>query len=468
MFSEYIDGYKDFIVSKTCELIRIPSVFDVCDDFCLPFGKGVNDSLLFMLDLASSLGFRTKNVDGYCGFVEFGSGDDLVGIVGHLDVVPAGSGWSFPPFSGTVSDGAIFGRGAVDDKGPVIASLVAMKAVMDNCTINKRVRLILGLNEENDWKCIEYYKRHEESPSIGFSPDSDFPCIYAEKSVLKVFLSMDYSHFLNDLIVIENIDCDNNAINVVPKFCTCTIRIDCSKISMNEFLSFLQEKAHSSKYEIDIYKLSSTQVKITCHGISAHAAHPDLGINAICILICFLGDIFSKFDIYIELFDLFKNYIGLDYLGKNLNINCMDDSGHLTLNVGNFSFSNNILKIGMDLRIPINTPVSVIEKKFLKLTEYYSSVCCDFTGKRDSLYIPKKSYLVSTLCNIFNKHTNLNSSPIAIGGATYARAFKNCVSFGPNFPGQKDMCHQVDEFIDINNLILTSKIYADAIYELSK
>ena len=76
--------------------------------------------------------------------------------------------------------------------------------------------------------------------------------------------------------------------------------------------------------------------------------------------------------------------------------------------------------------------------------------------------------MVKTLCKIYNDITKSNTEPIAIGGATYARAFDNCVSFGANFPGQEDMCHKTDEFIDIDNLILASKIYAQAIWELSK
>ena len=139
--------------------------------------------------MGNKLGFRTKNIAGYSGYIEFGEGKEMLGIIGHLDVVPEGENWTYPPFSATISNGNIYGRGAIDDKGPVIASLYAMKVVMDTCKPNKRVRLILGLNEENDWKCIEYYKEKEETPSLGFSPDADFPCIYAEKGLLSTYLS---------------------------------------------------------------------------------------------------------------------------------------------------------------------------------------------------------------------------------------------------------------------------------------
>ena len=179
MINQQIENYKNEIIKTTQELIQIPSTHSNSDDPSKPFGENINKSLEYMLNLGNKLGFRTKNIDGYCGYIEFGEGNELIGIIGHLDVVPEGDNWIFPPFSGTISDNKIFGRGAIDDKGPVVSSLYAMKIVKDNYKINKRVRLILGLNEERDWQCINYYKEHEELPTIGFSPDADFPCIYA-------------------------------------------------------------------------------------------------------------------------------------------------------------------------------------------------------------------------------------------------------------------------------------------------
>ena len=220
MIEDFIKENRDDIIKNIQELIQIPSVYKESSNPKYPFGEAVNNALEYALNLGKSMGFRTKNIDGYCGYIEFGGGNELVGIIGHLDVVPEGENWTYPPFSGTVSNECIFGRGAIDDKGPVISSLYAMKYVMDNCKVNKRVRLILGLNEENDWKCIEYYKANEEIPSIGFSPDADFPCIYAEKTVLTQELKTDISQFEDKNIKIKNIDCNNNAVNVVPKICS--------------------------------------------------------------------------------------------------------------------------------------------------------------------------------------------------------------------------------------------------------
>ena len=289
-----------------------------------------------------------------------------------------------------------------------------MKAVMDNCKVNKRVRLILGLNEENDWKCINYYKQHEESPTIGFSPDADFPCIYAEKTILTSYLKMNYKDFLNKDIIITNINCNNNPLNVVPKFCSCILKININNISMDNFIHTIKSILTKLNYEIDIYKIDSENIKLTSHGIQAHGAHPDLGINAISRLIIALN---------IEFFDFFNKFINTEYYGESLNINFEDESGKLTLNVGNFSLQNKILQIGMNIRVPINTPIVDVGNKFLKSLSNYIDVDFDTPNYLPHLYVPKNNYLVQTLCKIYNEETNSNLEPIAIGRSNFCKSF---------------------------------------------
>ena len=166
MFDEIIESKKIEIINSLQELIKIPSVNEMPEKG-MPFGKHPAEALEKILELGRNLGFKTKNLDGFCGYIEFGEGEKLLGIIGHLDVVPEGENWTYEPFSATIADDKIYGRGAIDDKGPVIASLYAMKTVKDFCEnnnikLNKRIRLILGLNEENNWKCIDYYKQKEE------------------------------------------------------------------------------------------------------------------------------------------------------------------------------------------------------------------------------------------------------------------------------------------------------------------
>lgn len=467
MISKYIKEHKNEIIQKTQELIQIPSVISNSNDTSKPFGKPINKALEYILELGKDLGFKTKNIDGYCGYIEFGEGKKLIGIIGHLDVVPAGDGWTYPPFSGKVEDGNIYGRGAIDDKGPVIASLYAMKAVMENFKMQKRIRLILGLNEENDWKCIEYYKKHEEIPSISFSPDADFPCIYAEKSILTSYLKMDYSKLVHEKICIKEINTYGNAINVVPKNCSVTLKINSSEIGMKDLIKNLKKFIVEKSYEIDIYKIDENEIKLTSYGIPSHSAHPELGTNAISQLLVILYEIFNYYEIKLELLEFFNEYINTQYYGENLGINFEDETGKLTLNVGDFSLQKNILQIGLNIRIPVTVDVIEVGNSFLKHTAPYLNVDFDTLDYKPSLYISKENILVKTLCDIYNKETNSKLEPIAIGGATYARAFDNCVSFGSNFPGDKDMCHQTDEFINIDKLLLSCKIYAEAIIALN-
>lgn len=468
MLEKYIENHKNEIIQRTQELIQIPSVISPSNNPQHPFGESINDALEYMLKLGDRLGFRTKNIDGYCGYIEFGEGKELIGIIGHLDVVPEGEDWKFPPFSGTIFNDKIYGRGAIDDKGPVISSLYAMKAVMDTCQVHKRVRLILGLNEENDWKCIDYYKAQEEIPTIGFSPDADFPCIHSEKAILTSYLKMDYSAFLDKDLVIKEINTYGNAINVVPKICSTVLKINAQKIAMNDFIENLKNIITETNFEIDIYKIDEEEIKLTAYGVPSHSAHPDLGVNAISRLIIVLSKIFNLYEIKVSLFDFFTTYINTQYNGENLGIAFEDNSGRLTLNVGDFYFKNNMLQIGLNLRIPVTMNMLEIGNNFIRHTSSYSNIDFDTLSYKPALYISKENKLVKTLCNVYNKETNSHLEPIAIGGATYARAFDNCISFGANFPDDEDMCHQTNEFIAIDKLLLSCKIYAKAILALDE
>ena len=466
MFEKYINSLKYEIISETCNLINIPSVSEETNNPDMPFGKYAKEALEYALNLGNKLGFRTKNIDNYCGYIEFGEGDKLLGIIGHLDVVPSGDGWDTPPFKSTIKNNKIYGRGAIDDKGPVVASLYAMKAIKDNMKINCRVRLILGINEEKAWKCIKHYKEVEELPTIGFSPDADFPCIYAEKGICTIYIKDDYTKYESLPIKISSIDCNNNAINVVPKECDIILDIDTSKINLLNVTNFIDEELKNLKYNIS-YSINEDTIVLHSIGVQAHSAHPDLGKNAISPMIILLNHIFNHFDLKIKLFEFFQKYINTEFNGKSLGIDFKDESGKLTLNVGNLKFYEKYLQLGINLRIPINTSIdTVINLIDLNCQNY--SLDTYIAGRQNPLYVSKDNYLVKTLCSIFNKMTNTNYEPIAIGGGTYARAFDNCVSFGANFPGDTDMCHQANEFIDIDKLMLSCKIYTEAIYELTQ
>lgn len=387
------------------------------------------------------------------------------GIVGHLDVVPVGDGWTYEPFNPQLSDGKLYGRGTTDDKGPVIASLYAMKAVMDTCKVNKRVRLIVGLDEERSWKCIKHYKEVEEMPTLGFSPDAEFPCIYAEKGLLSVKLSQEIKINTDD-VVIENIDYKNNAINIVPKYCSMTIKFKNNQLLEKVKLDIINE-INTNKFEIKINDIDDEKLLIESFGKAAHAAHPELGTNAIMRLVICINRAFEKNNIEINFIKIISDKFKLETNGKSLGIDLKDDMGELTLNVAKLYINDNKMDLEANMRIPVTYKLSDVEEKIIDNLKD-TDIEIEFKGRNNSLYIPKNNELVQKLCKIYNDYYGRNEQPLAIGGATYARAFKNCVSFGAMMPNEEDMCHKADEYIKVKNLIDSSKIYARAIYELTR
>ena len=450
MFKNEIKENKQDLINSIIEVCKFRSVSEYNEKSNYPFGEECNKALEYVLNKAKEYGFKTKNIDGYCGYVEIGEGEELIGIVGHLDVVPANieDGWLFDPFNPTIKDNKIYARGTIDDKGPVMAALYAMKIINEKFKLNKRVRLILGLNEEKDWKCIEYYKQKEEMPIISFSPDANFPCIYAEKMIVSLSIENDFN--MPDGVRIINIDDKNNAINVVPKYCSITIKDEnenyINKIKQNE-------KIKISKLEDKIYKIES-------FGIASHAAHPENGDNAISKLLKSLPE--NDFIKYLDSIGFFEIY-SPKYLGGE---ETKDESGRLSSNIAKISYENGKIKISINLRVPVKTSFEKIEKYYSYISNETHKIDIIFLSKQDALYVDKESYIVKTLTKIFNEELKTNYEPLAIGGGTYARAFENCISYGMTMPGDMDMCHQVNEYIEIDKLLLTTNIYAKAIYEL--
>lgn len=466
MFKEFVKNNEENIINTISELVKFNSVSNETGNPDMPFGIECKKVLERTLEIAENMGFRTKNIDGYCGYIEFGEGTELVGIIGHLDIVPAKmeDGWTSSPFEVTVRDGKLYGRGTIDDKGPVIASLFAMKAVADNCKINKRVRLIIGLNEEKDSKCMARYQETEEIPTISFSPDADFPAIYAEKGILSLALTNTFS--LDNFEIIE-IDTQNNALNVVPKYASITLKY----IGNSEMPQF--EPTDNLKVE----NLDCSTIKIISTGIAAHAAHPSLGKNAIYNLVNYLLKYFKneylETLIHLGIFEIespeFLSRKDIDYATEfEDNSVIQDESGILTSNVACLEYENGKLIIKINLRVPVKTKLDDIILQYRKLANIFENIEVKTLSASDALYVEKDSFLVTTLVDIFNKATGTKNEAIAIGGGTYARCFPNCIAYGPTMPNDKDMCHQVDEYIELSKLFLATNIYAKAIYELAK
>jgi succinyl-diaminopimelate desuccinylase len=426
------------------ELLRIPSV---CDEGGggYPFGAAVDRALRKALQIAAELGFRTKYSDGgYYGYAEVGEGTEMLGILGHVDVVPAGklTDWAHEPFDPLEKDGLLFARGSQDDKGPLLASLFAVKALLDaGVKFNKRVRFIFGADEETLWRCINRYKEKEEAPTLGFSPDARFPLIYAEKGLLQLTLESKNQSALRFS--------GGSAFNAVP--------------DMMFYDGVLAEELASKLDELGFaYELKEDGVEVK--GKAAHAMIPEEGINAIARLCIGLRAI----GVESKAINFIAEVLGEDPYATQIFGDCTDaPSGKLKFNVGMINLGDKE-QISIDTRIPVIVSKEEIVVKLSAAAAKYGLQYKEFDWLAP-LYLPKDHPVIETLMNVYHQYSGDQlSEPISLGGATYARAFENCVAFGPLFPGELLTEHEPNERLILENLFLAMKIYAHAVYELTR
>lgn len=464
-FDSIVDSLENDIIQGTQQIIRIKSV----EDSALPgkpFGEGVNNALEYVLNLAKELGFTTKNLDGYAGYAEYGEGAETLGILVHLDIVPEGDGWSYPPYGGEIHQGKIYGRGAVDNKGPAIAALYALKAVMNSdVVLKKKVRIIFGTNEETNWGCMKYYLEKEPSPEIAFVPDSDFPLINGEKGVINVTFKFQFPIYQGTAIRVEKI-VGGNRSNMVPDYCEANISGEVNLI--DQIKKALESFRDETGYQLS-WKENNNLLIIKSYGISAHGSLPEKGKNAVSQLMAFLSLLELGESPAGKLVAFYNQYIGMEYNGQSMGIGMADElSGKLTFNVGIIKFQENQAELVANIRIPIKYQIGEIIKKLEEVTRDLGINVV--TGKAmNSYYISEDDFLVQKLLQVYQAKTgDYQAKPKTIGGATYARTLPKAVPFGPLFPGTIETAHEKDEYISIEDLLKSTKIYAQAIYELTR
>lgn len=463
-----IDSYKENIVDSLQKIIKIKSV-EAKAKKGMPFGEGVDQSLRKFLEIAEQLGLKTKYVDGYAGHVEIGEGNEMLGILCHLDVVPEGSNWTYPPYGAEIHDNKMYGRGTIDDKGPAVASLYALKAVQaSDINLNKKVRLILGTDEESGWEGLDYYFKKEPKPDMAFSPDAQYPVIHAEKGILifdlnyelDIDVEEDYSrsNFKYEVLSLKG----GNAPNMVPDTCEVVVKTDFEQALEQKFKNFLEK----TDYEFDLEKINSKRYKIISRGVSAHGSRPEKGENAIARMMAFLAEL-DKVSIG-EFIDFFNNKIGMDYYGQRIGCQLTDKvSGKLIFNVGQIKLEDNLVKTTVNIRYPVTkSKDEVLEGIKNSLSDYDAYI--EMKNHQKPLYVPKDEPLVKELMKVYKEITgDTESEPIAIGGGTYARAVPKAVAFGALFPGEEELAHQKDEFIGLEELYKNAKIIAYAIKALA-
>lgn len=443
LFEDYYDNF----IKDLDGLLRIPSVLKefTPENTETPFGQDIRDALDYMLGLARVDGFKAYNVDNYCGFIEWGEGDETVVILCHLDVVPASGVWTNPPFEPIIKDGRIYARGSSDDKGPLMATYYALKMLKDQgYTPNKKLRFFFGCDEESGSRGLHHYISKYPECDYGFSPDAEFPCIYAEKGISSIEIRGESTD--SRLVSFKS----GTAHNVVPDKATATLKdIDLSE----ELESFA--KQNNLKYEIN-------GNEYTMYGKSAHGSTPEAGLNAALYLGYFLSSYLND-----SFLNFIKDYLFYDFNGQKLDMEVEDEEmGHTSNNAAIFDLENGKFSIICNLRY---TKSFNFDEKMNELKDILSNMNMSLKvlGNSPYHYVPKNSTLVRALLKSYNKWTPGFSSkdrePISIGGGTYARDFKNAVAFGCIFPGEEECMHMPDESADIHNLVLSSFIIMDAI-----
>ena len=186
-----IDDLSGTMIDSIRRMVSIDSVeSEACE--AAPFGKGVGEALDEALSISRSLGFDTVNLDHYMGYAQYGAGEDYVCAIGHVDVVPVGEGWKHPPFSAWLEDGVIYGRGILDNKGPVMACLYGLAALKElGLSLKHPVRIIFGCDEESGFEDLTYYLKKEKPPIYGFTPDCKYPVVYSERGRAIVKITSD-------------------------------------------------------------------------------------------------------------------------------------------------------------------------------------------------------------------------------------------------------------------------------------
>jgi len=455
-FKSEVIKRKERILEDLKGLIRINSELTTFDPERkgAPFGEGIREAFDYMLALGQRDGFQTEDLDGYAGHIAYGDQDTFVGMIGHLDVVPAGNDWTHAPYGGEIVDNRMYGRGTEDDKGPTIAAYYAMLILKElDLPLSKRIKLILGNDEETAWRCMRhYFKIHPEAPVSGFIPDADFPMIYAEKGISRILVEGK----INDprVISVEGGFRDN----MVPDYCTLKIKADADTETL--FKQFAKDR----KYPAKVIKNNGTTT-LSIEGISAHGSTPEAGENAIFRMFEFMaaerlgGDLLA----------LFETFLLDDTFGVRLGVHVEDDEmGPLTNNVGVIRAANDTYSISLNVRYPKN---AVFDDIVARMTERLKTKGGKVTvdNHQKVLYKDLDSPLVKTLMDVYRKHTGDNDAkPLSIGGGTFARVMPNVVAYGPHFHGKPTFIHQKDEFIDIDDFLAATAIYAEALYELAK
>ena len=450
-------------MSAIASALAIPSVKDPTTvSFDAPFGRDIARALRYVLDVTNWMGFPSENVDSVVGRARYGntSGTEYA-VLTHLDVVPAGDGWTLPPFAATIQDGRLYGRGAVDDKGPAIATVFALAAARAALTAHRvvpknAILLMFGTDEECTWQDMEIYRSRHSMPSSGFSPDGDFPIVNSEKGILAIRLSS--SQGAN---VILQSATGGNRTNTVPAHAEAVIALP--PHGTDALLNALRGCGEEDGFIVRT-TAHEGHVDVSVDGKPAHASTPGKGHNAIGKLLVVLDTAGALEGL--SMLQFIARTVGTDWTGRGLGADLHDEvSGSLTLNLGVLNWEKGSGTLDVDIRYPVTSSrTSVLSVLGPSITAMAST----FTILDDTPphYVDPSSPLIATLGKAYHEHTHGTPRCISIGGGTYARLIPGAVSFGPEFSGHPATEHGPDEYIELDDLLVATRIYASAMVDL--
>ncbi len=449
-FSDSIMDYREDILHALSELIAIKSVS--CEN-----ESETERALDYVLNKARDMGFAVKKTGRVAGHAEYGSGEETAAVLAHVDVVPAGDGWSTDPFTLTEKNGRLYGRGVVDDKGPAIIALYCLKALKDSGIVPKRrIRVIFGAAEETGMNDMETYFSKEESPAMAFTPDSDYGICICEKGIMQ----LEISSARHDGTILTEFQ-SGGAVNAVPA--KAYALVDCTESEDNRLRRFADAKP--GEYDF-IYTMDG--LVIFAKGKAAHASVPEQGLNSAAHLIRILADNFGE-SVLGSLCGFIDNAIGMEKNGESLGIVCSDEkSGALTVNLGRVDIGENISRALIDIRYPVSADSDVIFEEIKKRAEA-EGLQVKLINHEPPLSVESDCPIISILSDAYESVMGIKPELYSTGGGTYARTLSNRgVAFGPAFSGDETHIHDADEGINTENFWKHAQICFEAIKNMSE
>lgn len=448
------------LLDDLAPFIAIESIYD--EDAATPeapFGPGPAKALDYMLALAARDGFEAENIDHAAGVIRFGKGEKILGLLAHVDVVPATGKWISPPFEATLRDGRLYGRGTSDDKGPAMACYYALKLLRDAGVVPQmQIHFILGSDEENHWRCMDRYFASQPMPDLAFSPDAEFPLINGEKGMIDLPVEIEGGSQGGADGTLLNFAGGVRA-NIVPEHASATLASANLDTLADAWLAFVEKSPAEGSAEHH-----DDTLVMHCQGQSAHGAVPQLGVNAATTLAAFL----TGYDFGAA--NAFLRFLGCDlhedFYGEKLGIATHDEvMGDISVNPGIISYDGSKGHILINLRHPRGVTA---ESLLTDLQNHYGKIICAPSNVKPVHYVSADSPLVQTLLSVYEAHTGRSGEALSIGGITYAHVIPNGVAFGMTMPDSDVVIHQPNESLILRDLEAATAIYADAIYRLVK